>query len=474
MADCGPLQKRTIILAVISAKNDLANQVIITKCLEQDPDGLRTLGIITKPDCLESGSGNEHAFIELANNRNIPLSLGWHILKNRPEKQTNSSFTERNSSEAVFFSTSPYCDLPPRMLGIHALRVRLSDLLYNHLKTELPALQHELNDKLIKVTQKLKQLGVRRGTSQEQRYYLATARDPYIKLVDAATMGHYEDSFFGKPILEESAKGFVEDENTMRRLRAVVQYLNQQFAQAMREHGKATNITSKGDYSKPDNERTDKLDDGYAKLAQHQSQSSRSAAISRVGGSLVRSRGKELPCTVNPLLINQLFLADSLHWKDIAEYHIQRIADVCSRFLRTVMASKTTPEVATKLFRARIDKALQRRLSAARSELANIIEDNDRGPITYDPSFVNGVQQLRFENYAARMERWAQEPELARAGPDSTNMDTKGLKADKLKARWAKRASLDMDKASAEDALDISTAYYNVSHPPSLGFTVLD
>ena len=51
--------ERTIILAVILAKSDYANQVILGRCREVDPKGSGTLGIITKPDSLRPGSVNE-------------------------------------------------------------------------------------------------------------------------------------------------------------------------------------------------------------------------------------------------------------------------------------------------------------------------------------------------------------------------------------------------------------------------------
>lgn len=76
-------QERTIILAVISAKSDLATQTILTKCQEVDPNGHRTLGIITKPDTVPAGSDSEKDWLEVARNRNIELELGWHMLKNR-------------------------------------------------------------------------------------------------------------------------------------------------------------------------------------------------------------------------------------------------------------------------------------------------------------------------------------------------------------------------------------------------------
>jgi hypothetical protein len=76
-------QRRTICLAVVSATSDYANQMILEKVRQVDPHGERTLGIITKPDRLDAGSGSEKAFIELANNKDVFFQLGWHGLKNR-------------------------------------------------------------------------------------------------------------------------------------------------------------------------------------------------------------------------------------------------------------------------------------------------------------------------------------------------------------------------------------------------------
>lgn len=50
------VNRRSIILAVVSAKNDYANQVVLRLAREVDRKGLRTLGIITKPDTLPINS----------------------------------------------------------------------------------------------------------------------------------------------------------------------------------------------------------------------------------------------------------------------------------------------------------------------------------------------------------------------------------------------------------------------------------
>ena len=49
----------SIILAVVSAKNDRANQIVTKLARDVDPTGVRTLGIITKPDTLRVGSDSE-------------------------------------------------------------------------------------------------------------------------------------------------------------------------------------------------------------------------------------------------------------------------------------------------------------------------------------------------------------------------------------------------------------------------------
>ena len=50
--------ERTIILAVVSAKNDFANQIILDHCKKIDQKCERTMGIVTKPDYLREGSQN--------------------------------------------------------------------------------------------------------------------------------------------------------------------------------------------------------------------------------------------------------------------------------------------------------------------------------------------------------------------------------------------------------------------------------
>ena len=68
--------KRSVIMAVISAKSDIALQKVTAFTRKVDPDGNRTIGIITKPDTLPEDSDMERSFLQLANNKRLPFRLG--------------------------------------------------------------------------------------------------------------------------------------------------------------------------------------------------------------------------------------------------------------------------------------------------------------------------------------------------------------------------------------------------------------
>jgi hypothetical protein len=75
-------EQRSIILAVVSAKNNSANQIVLRLAPVADLSGLRTIGVISKPDILIPGSESEASFVSLAKNQDVEFRLGWYVLKN--------------------------------------------------------------------------------------------------------------------------------------------------------------------------------------------------------------------------------------------------------------------------------------------------------------------------------------------------------------------------------------------------------
>ena len=68
--------RRSIILAVVSVKNDYTNQIVTKLAKDVDSKGHRTLGIITKPDTLLISSESELVYTNLAQNQDVEFRLG--------------------------------------------------------------------------------------------------------------------------------------------------------------------------------------------------------------------------------------------------------------------------------------------------------------------------------------------------------------------------------------------------------------
>ncbi|CZS98730.1 related to Mx2 protein (GTPase protein) [Rhynchosporium agropyri] len=85
-----------------------ANQPVTKFAREIDPSGIRTLGLITKPDKIDRGSDTEKYYIELAQNNNVKLSLGWHVLRDKSHATADDTITKREDREAAFYADSDW------------------------------------------------------------------------------------------------------------------------------------------------------------------------------------------------------------------------------------------------------------------------------------------------------------------------------------------------------------------------------
>ena len=505
---------RTIILAVVSAKNDYANQIILKKCRDVDPKGSRTLGVITKPDFLRPASDNEATWIDLARNQDIYFELGWHMLKNRGDNES-CSFEGRNSLEQTFFSQGAYAKkLQESSLGIKTLRERLSGVLSNHLKKELPGLRKELEDCLSKVRHNLSQLGEKRDSVGAQRSYLTKMGSHGSNVVKAAVDGRYDLDFFGKADEKCKVAGAY-----IQCLRAVVHNLNTDFARHMRLYGMTYKIGKPpGEQDDPDDEDEnrfeppilsndlskrdkitgkdtasrgklfsnslnfetfshadcegkvlDKLYDLSTTVSEAWPQTlSRESAVDWAKSILMSTRGRELPGNFNPMLIGQLFAQQSKNWRKITEAHIDRISDVCVRFVHLMLQHVAPEDVRRRLLDLKVHDTMRSALEAARMELQRVIEDKASHPTTYNHYYTTTIQKNRQKKFKQRLDKAIQD---AQANGNQgqfgrQNVDTSSVDPAKLRDSVGKVWQLDMDRFSAEDALDDQSAYYKVSINP--------
>lgn len=303
--------KRSIILAVISAKNDYANQAVLKLAKEIDVSGTRTLGVITKPDTLPVGSESERSFVGLSKNEDIVFRLGWHIVRNRPYEERNESNEVRDANESDFFSGGIWKDLARTMVGIKTLRSRLSKVLLDQIKAELPALVLDIENNLEDCETKLAKLGTKRTAIEEQRFFLLQNSQSFQALAKDAVGGAYDNAFFG-----DSSS----DLDYSKRLRAVVQNLNLDFADTMRKSGQHRRICEERT-----GENKEDLEEGRA--------ITRADYESEILLRLKSSRGRELPGMFNPMIVREIFLQQARPWGDIARDHARQVWEVVVTFL---------------------------------------------------------------------------------------------------------------------------------------------
>jgi len=452
-------QPRTICLAVITATNDYSNQGILTKVRKFDPSGERTLGIITKPDRLSAGSGAEQGYLTLARNEDVFLKLGWHVLKNRSFEEGSSSFLERNIVETTFFRTSNFKKLPKENVGIDALRSRLSRLLFNHVKQELPKLREDLDTALSDARSQLSIMGNRRATIDECKSYLTQLSLDCHEVCKAAVDGHYEGDYFS-----------TESDQT-RRLRAHVQIMNEDFANVVRLSGHKYHI-GWSDQRKGTADNSETLTPGEmqvktgivppSSISVLPIKLSYPQAIAWVGEVLIKTRGRELTGNFNPLLIGQLFWEQSSGWQSLATEHLEQTSDKCSGFLRTLLEEKCPKDILSRLWPSHIQDALKARFEMAATELHSIMQDVKNYPINYNHYYTDLIKKRQQDRQKKSLKESIKDATSHTSIQDSglEYHDSVSIDVDQVMHDYSERIDPDMGKHSCEQALDCMFAIY--------------
>ena len=195
--------KRSVILAVIHAGSDYETQRTLNLTKKHDPEGERSLGILTKPDVLENEPEKEAPWIELVRNEKVRFKLGWHVVRNVDSGRGHSTKQEkleaRDKIEADYFaaSTSFREDLSRNLeVGVVALRRRLSKMLFHQVQKYLPDVMKEIERGIEDANFALRQLGRACTTEIDQRSFLGSLGTRFASLCGEGMKGFYDDPFF--------------------------------------------------------------------------------------------------------------------------------------------------------------------------------------------------------------------------------------------------------------------------------------
>ncbi|XP_029996599.1 dynamin-2 isoform X4 [Sphaeramia orbicularis] len=144
-----------LILAVTPANTDLANSDALKIAKEVDPQGVRTIGVITKLDLMDEGTDAK----DILENKLLPLRRGYIGVVNRSQKDIDGKKDIRAAlaAERKFFLSHPaYRHMAERM-GTPHLQKALNQQLTNHIRDTLPGLRSKLQSQLLSLEKEVEE-----------------------------------------------------------------------------------------------------------------------------------------------------------------------------------------------------------------------------------------------------------------------------------------------------------------------------
>lgn len=144
-----------LILAVTPANSDLANSDALKLAKEVDPEGIRTIGVLTKLDLMDDGTDAK----DILDNKILPLRRGYIGVVNRSQRdiEGRKDIKAAQASERKYFLSHPsYRHLAERA-GTAFLQKTLNQQLTNHIREVLPSLRSKLEQQLTSMESEVKE-----------------------------------------------------------------------------------------------------------------------------------------------------------------------------------------------------------------------------------------------------------------------------------------------------------------------------
>ncbi|KAF3910516.1 Dynamin [Orbilia brochopaga] len=433
---------RTIIVAIVQAGNDIANQRIIQKARQVDTNGERTVGVITKPDLINVGTEKRIAMLS-RNEDTTKLKRGFFIVKNpAPKDLEGGDMTSeaRRQMEHSFFTSPPWSEqrLDKDRVGTSRLLTYLQNILDKHIERELPKVYAEIRLLLAQTEDALMALGPERKSPAEMKAYLAQVSLQFHDLCRQGLDGHYAK--YGDTLFKY--------EET--RLRAQVHILNSNFAWKMRVNGAKRKCFAEIDESDLDED--------------NESENEKSLQ-ERLGDEWIletyhRTRGQELQGTYNSVLLAELFHEQSSPWLNIAKEHLQNVFGNTSRFVKKALEFLVKDEQVRRRLLPEVQELLSRSHSEAKLELARLWNDEQRFPMTYNHYYTENVQKARRDELQSSLDS-----AIAGAFENAPNSEgRKWLYLDTLQMNVRSDAvTVDMEDQACKEATAALKAYYKVT-----------
>jgi hypothetical protein len=372
-------EKQSLMLAIISAETELVNQRSLELAAEYDPQGNRTIGIITKPDILPEGHHNIKYLIQCARGEieQRRLAHGWFVLKNRNFDAGGLTAQQRDCQEAIFFEKSEWSKVGDNRTGVDQLRSRLSKLQEEAARAALPNVIDQIDAKLIRCQDEHEKLGVARVDEKEQRFYLDKTASAFSMIVQQAVKGDYMDRKFfsyGNP-------------GEPRELRALLVRLYQDFVKDMTENGRTWALVQ--DTAAADEVgRTFSADQEILTIEQ---------MLKKIQDLDLDSKGMSLEGMVNQYsLVAILFKEQSQKWESIALRHVEKVYQIVLEHLKVVADHLASRDTSRNIKSELISKPMRKKRELVAKKVKELAAPyQEWRPLTMNPMYGEFVYKFK-------------------------------------------------------------------------------
>ncbi|EPY89734.1 interferon-induced GTP-binding protein Mx1 isoform 3 [Camelus ferus] len=154
-------RQETINLVVVPCNVDIATTEALRMAQEVDPDGDRTIGILTKPDLVDKGT--EDKVVDVVRNLIFHLKKGYMIVKCRGQQdiQARLSLAKALQREQAFFEDHTHFRdlLEEGRATVPRLAEKLTAELITHICKSLPLLENQIKESHQKISEELQKCG---------------------------------------------------------------------------------------------------------------------------------------------------------------------------------------------------------------------------------------------------------------------------------------------------------------------------
>lgn len=363
---------RAIVLAVVNATDALDNQRVLRLAREEGALD-RTIAVFTKCDMLAAGDEAEKIQTLRSQKHGDYSVRRWLAVKNRStaEIKSQKSYSDRDTSEMMFFKQGQWSGIPKDCVGVDSLRLAVSQFLFETVTNEVPKIAKQLSSTDLKLRTELEALGTPRSSPQAQRAYLLNVQKKYNRAMENSLQGIYPtDCETDNPIkLRKRIEALSDDFNTSFRAKG----LNHEFRTVV-----ASDLAAFA---------------GKGKAWQTELRS-QIKIYAWILDEMESSRGSEAPSTLPLRIREDLYLKQTTKWGDLARIYIEHANKLFDACHTSLLKSSCADESLTRKLEIKLAPAIRLARKRADYELQQLISDNRRRHLKcYNPDFQTYVNR---------------------------------------------------------------------------------